>query len=47
MLCKAIPEPPYDGAVITKKYDELMSQQIICSVCLNKIENNKGFICSL
>jgi len=41
MICKAVPEKPYDGAVVTFKKDGLMSESIICSTCVEEVFGNK------
>jgi len=37
MICKAVPEKPYDGAVVTFKKGELMSESIMCTNCVDKM----------
>ena len=36
--CKAIPEKPYDGAVVTTQQGGLTGEHIICSTCLEEMD---------
>jgi len=45
MLCKCVPEPPYDGALVVRKVDcgngeYLISHQILCTNCYKKVDRS-------